>query len=80
MTETNNNPEYVYALVVGSEWEDVTFLLIDEETAIQQSIEHPLHRIEIYKKASFGSSKYVPTYNYYKNGKYYKYGMIIEKC
>ena len=60
--------EYVYMLVPNvSEWEDMVIIL-DKEEAIQASIKFYKCRVEIFKKSSLG---YIPTYNYYKNGKYY---------
>jgi ferritin-like metal-binding protein YciE len=40
-----------------------------KEEAIQTSIIYTKSRVEIFKKDKIG---YIPTYNYYRNGKYYE--------
>jgi hypothetical protein len=61
--------EFVYVLVSDyAEWEDIVIILSKEE-AIQTSIIYTKSRVEIFKKDKIG---YVPTYNYYANGKYYE--------
>lgn len=57
--------DFVYLLILGSEWEDMTVLL-SKEDAIQESIKFPNHRVEIFCKTN--SSGYTPTYDYYQNG------------
>jgi hypothetical protein len=57
--------DFVYVLVCGSEWEDIVILLSNED-AINESINHPNARVEIFSKNT--KSGYKPTYNYYKNG------------
>jgi hypothetical protein len=60
--------DFVYLLVSdGSEWEDIIVFLSKEE-AINASINHPNHRVEIFTKNH--TSGYKTTYNYYKNGEY----------
>lgn len=57
--------DFIYLLLCGSEWEDITVLL-SKEDAINGSIKYPNARVEIFSKNNnFG---YTPTYNYYKNG------------
>jgi hypothetical protein len=57
---------FVYLLVNGSDWENMAIFLTKHE-AIQTSIKYPKSRIEIFSKTDdFG---YLPTYNYYQNGK-----------
>lgn len=58
--------EFVYVVVCGSEWEDMAILL-SKESAINESINYPNARIEIFSKND--KSVYLPTYNYYQNGK-----------
>jgi hypothetical protein len=60
---------FVYALVRGSEWEDITILL-SEEDAINESKNYPNARVEIFSKNN--KLGYRPTYYYYKNGKLIK--------
>jgi hypothetical protein len=61
--------EFVYVLVSDyAEWEDIVIILSKEE-AIQTSIIYTKSRVEIFKKDKIG---YIPTYNYYRNGKYYE--------
>ena len=54
----------VYVFLNGSEWEDA-IVFLSKEDAIQESIKHPKHRVEIFGKKGLG---YHPTYHYYKNG------------
>jgi|UniRef100_A0A6C0KQG5 hypothetical protein len=57
--------DFVFVLVCGNEWEDITILL-SEEDAINESKNYPNNRVEIFSKNNkFG---FTPTYNYYKNG------------
>jgi hypothetical protein len=59
--------DFVYVFVVdGAEWEDLIIFLSKEE-AIAKSIECPKVRLEIFAKSTKG---YIPTYNYYLNGKF----------
>ena len=57
--------DFVYILI-GEDWEDMVILL-SEEDAIKESLNHPLDRVEIFSKNNNG---YIPTYRFYKNGKY----------
>jgi hypothetical protein len=57
--------DFVFVLVCGNEWEDITILL-SEEDAINESKNYPNNRVEIFSKNN--KSGYKPTYNYYKNG------------
>jgi len=57
--------DFVFVLLLGSEWEDITILL-SEEDAINQSKKYPNDRVEIFGKNN--KLAYKPTYNYYKNG------------
>ena len=63
--------EKVFVFVFGDEWED-TRILLSQQEAIDFSIKHPNHRVEIFDRKvnkealNFG---YSPSYNYYKNGK-----------
>ena len=59
--------DYVYVLIYGSEWEDIVILL-SKEDAINESINHPNARVEIFSKNH--NLGYTPTYNYYKNGEF----------
>ena len=60
--------DYIYVLVYdGIEWEDIVVFL-SEEKAKEESINHPKGRIEIFSKTD--KKRYIPTYNYYKNGAY----------
>ena len=61
--------EFVYLLVVGQDWDEMSIFLTETE-ALQKSIEYPNGRVEIFAK-SVGHG-YVPTYNYYKNGLFVK--------
>jgi hypothetical protein len=60
--------DFVYVLLNGSEWEDMVIFL-SKDHAIQESINHPKSRVEIFSKTD--KSGYIPTYNYYKNGEYF---------
>ena len=60
--------EFVYVLLNGSEWEDM-IIFLSKEDAIQESINRPKSRVEIFSKTD--KSGYAPTYNYYKNGEYF---------
>ena len=57
--------DFVYVLLLGSEWEDI-IILLSKEDAINESIKYPNARVEIFSKNN--TSGYTPTYNYYKNG------------
>lgn len=57
--------DYVYVLLYGSEWEDI-IILLSKEDAINESINQPNSRVEIFSKNT--KLGYTPTYNYYKNG------------
>lgn len=57
--------DFVYLLILGSEWEDI-IVFLSKEDAIQESIKYPNHRVEIFCKTN--STGYIPTYNYYQNG------------
>jgi hypothetical protein len=57
--------DFVFVLLCGSEWEDITILL-SEEDAINESKNYPNDRVEIFSKNN--ELGYTPTYNYYKNG------------
>ena len=57
--------EFIYVFMNGTEWEDI-IVFLSKEDAIQKSINHPNHRIEIFSKTN--TPGYTPTYNYYKNG------------
>ena len=57
--------DFVYALLYGNEWEDI-IILLSKEDAINESINYPNARVEIFSKNN--KSGYIPTYNYYKNG------------
>jgi hypothetical protein len=60
--------DFVYVLFSdGGEWEDIIVFLFKEE-AINASINHPNHRVEIFSKDD--TSGYKPTYNYYKYGEF----------
>jgi hypothetical protein len=56
--------DFVFALLYGTEWEDM-IILLSEEDAIKESINYPNFKVEIFSKTKVG---YTPTYNYYKNG------------
>lgn len=58
--------DFVYVLLYGSEWEDI-IILLSKEDAINESINYPKSRVEIFSKDK--NLGYTPTYNYYKNGK-----------
>ena len=57
--------EFVYVLLYGNDWEDI-IILLSKEDAINESINYPNARVEIFSKNK--KSGYTPTYNYYKNG------------
>jgi hypothetical protein len=57
--------DFVYVLLYGNEWEDMVILLSNED-AINESINNPNARVEIFIKNA--KSEYTPSYNYYKNG------------
>ena len=57
--------DFVYVLTFGSEWEDI-IILLSKEDAINESINNPNARVEIFTKNN--TVGYTPTYNYYKNG------------
>jgi len=60
--------DFVYLLLSdGSEWEDIIVFLSKEE-AINASINHHNHRVEIFTKND--TCGYKATYNYYKNGEF----------
>ena len=59
--------EFIYLFLSGNEWEDIIVFLSKEE-AINQSIQYPTHRVEIFSKTEI--SGYRPTYDYYQNGEY----------
>jgi len=59
--------DFVYLLLRESgEWEDMVIILTEEE-AIQASLKYNKNRVEIFQKSD--NLGYVPTYDYYKNGK-----------
>lgn len=59
--------DFVYVLISSKcDWEDLVIFLSKEE-AINESIKHPKGRIEIFSKND--KTGYIPTYNYYENGK-----------
>ncbi len=60
--------DYIYVLICENDWED-TIVFLSEEDAIRESIKNSNYRIEIFSKKMTGPG-YIPTYNYYKNGKY----------
>jgi len=69
--------DFVYLLLCGSEWEDI-IILLSKEDAINESINHPNYRVEIFGKNN--KSGYTPTYNYYKNGELIQtHDFILEK-
>jgi hypothetical protein len=56
--------DFVYVLMYdGDKWEDIIILLSKEE-AINESINYPNARVEIFSKNN--KLGYTPTYNYYK--------------
>ena len=59
--------DLIYVLVFDKlSWEDLC-LYTSEDEAIQASIKNPTARIELFTKTDNG---YIPTYNYYKSGKF----------
>lgn len=63
--------DFVYVLLIGSEWEDMTVYL-SKEDAIAASKKYPDCRVEIFGKKNGADVGYVPTYSYYENGEYFK--------
>jgi len=63
--------DFIYVMINSNDWEDIVIYLSEKE-AIDLSITYPNIRIEIFGK-NIGYSGYSPTYNYYKDGKLYKY-------
>jgi len=59
--------DFVYVLLNGSEWEDM-IVLLSKDDAINESINNPNARVEIFSKNKNKQSRYEPTYSYYKNG------------
>ena len=61
--------DFVYVLLNGSEWEDM-IVLLSKDDAINESINNPNARVEIFSKNKNKNkqSRYEPTYSYYKNG------------
>jgi hypothetical protein len=57
--------DFVYVLLYDGDWEDMVIFLTKED-AINESINYPKSRIEIFSKTD--TVGYTPTYNYYKNG------------
>ena len=62
--------EFVYVMINSKDWEDNVIYLTENE-AIEISLTYPNSRIEIFSKNA-DYSGYLPTYNYYKNGTFYK--------
>jgi hypothetical protein len=58
--------EFVYLLLGGCEWEDMTIVL-NLDDAINLSKKYPKLSVAIFKKDTNG---YVPSYCYYRNGEY----------
>lgn len=59
--------ENVYLLIQdGSDWEDM-IIVVSQEEAIALSKQYPNSRVEIFRKSEKG---YIPSYNYFINGKY----------
>lgn len=63
--------EFVYVMINTINWEDIVIYLTEKE-AIESSITYPNIRIQIFDKNT-DYCGYSPTYNYYKDGKLYKY-------
>lgn len=62
--------EYVYLLLPNrAEWHEITVFLTEEE-ALQASIDHPNFRVEIFEKRENNAPGYIPTYGYFKKGKW----------
>jgi hypothetical protein len=60
--------EYLYVYTEdGFEWEDLTIVITKEE-AIALSRRKPRGRVEIFERKENG--RFVPSYNYYQNGRY----------
>ena len=63
--------EGMYLLIPNrAEWDDI-IVIVTEEEAIEMSKLHPQCRVEIFSKRP-NNIGYIPTHNYYKNGKYVK--------
>jgi hypothetical protein len=63
--------KFVYVMINNtSDWEDIVIYLSEEE-AVSASTTYPNIRIELFSKNP-GFNGYIPTYNYYLNGKLYK--------
>ena len=58
-------------MIKGSDWEDIIIFLTQDQ-AINESIKRPYYRVEIFRKNP-DSNGYLPTYNYYKDGKIHIY-------
>jgi len=75
MDQTNkqNEFEFIYVLICGSDWED-TVIILSKEDAIEISKKYPNSRVEIFSKSKnidkslINTLGFTPTYNYYKNG------------
>lgn len=62
--------EFVYVMINSTnDWEDIVIYL-NEEDALLSSRKYPNIRIEIFSKNT-NDNGYIPTYNYYLNGKMY---------
>jgi len=57
--------DHVYALISGSEWEDI-IIFLSKEDAIHASLNYPNARVEIFSKNT--KSGYIPSYHHYKKG------------
>lgn len=60
--------EFMYVLVLGAEWEDIS-ILVSKEDAVKASIKYPKATVQIFAKEN-NSTAYKPTYHYYENGKF----------
>lgn len=63
---------YAYLLIPNDkpQWDDMSIILILED-AIKLSKKYPSARVEIFEmKPILNKLEYIPTYDYYKNGKY----------
>ena len=58
--------EFTY-LLISTDWDEMVIFISE---AIQASIKYAYTRIEIFSKNLDGG--YLPTYDYYKNGIFYK--------
>ena len=71
--DQNENQQFVYVFIYGSDWEDTVIILTKEE-AIEISKKYPNSRVEIFGKSKnidkslINTLGYTCTYNYYKNG------------